>query len=307
MGYNAARSVFLDSVIKKIKNGEDIVIVSCDLGAPIFDDFKINYPERFISVGIAEQNLIAIAGGLALEGKKVIAYGANPFVVTRAFDQIRNLISMMKIPICIVGVGTGLSIAEYGATHYVTEDLALIRMCPLIDIYNVSDVSLAAWLGDNFDMFDKPCYIRFDKLTMDNNLIQNDDENFETGIRAVLSDNNSNNDRVIVSTGNIGYEIIEHIKENKTIKYDFVDVYKFPYDEKVMIEILEKYSDIIVIDESNIENSLHTLLLKTMNKYGILKQIKNYSLDFSKGFPKVYGDRNYLLKNNGLDFWKELF
>ena len=187
-----------------------------------------------------------------------------------------------------------------------TEDLALIRMCPLIDIYNVSDISLAAWLGDNFDMFDKPCYIRFDKLTMDNNLIQNGDKNFETGIR-VLSGNNSNNDKVIVSTGNIGYEIIEHIKENETIKYDFVDVYKFPYDEKVMIEILGKYSDIIVIDESNIENSLHTLLLKTMNKYGILKQIKNYSLDFSKGFPKVYGDRNYLLKNNGLDFWKELF
>ena len=165
MGYNGARNIFLESVIKKVESGEDIIIVSCDLGAPIFDDFKIKYPNRFISVGIAEQNLISVSGGITLEGKKVIAYGANPFVVTRAYDQIRNLISMMKIPLCIVGVGTGLSIAEYGATHYITEDLALIRMCPNIDAYSVSDALLAKWLGENFTDFERPCYIRFDKLT----------------------------------------------------------------------------------------------------------------------------------------------
>lgn len=306
MGYNGARNIFLDSVIKKVESGEDIVIVSCDLGAPIFDDFKIKYPKRFISVGIAEQNLITVAGGIALESKKVIAYGANPFVVTRAFDQIRNLISMMKIPLCIVGVGTGLSIAEYGATHYITEDLSLIRMCPNIDAYSVSDALMARWLGENFTDFERPCYIRFDKLTTEDCIIENDDNGYKSGFRLIKKDNQIS-DRLIISTGNIGYEVLKFIKEHEKINYDFIDIYRFPYAEDELIEILQKYDEIVVIDESNIENSLYTLILRDLNKQGIFKKIKNYALDFSKGFPKVYGSRNYLLKNNGLDFWKELF
>lgn len=306
MGFNGARNIFLESVINKVESGEDIVIVSCDLGAPIFDDFKIKYPDRFISVGIAEQNLISVAGGIALEGKKVIAYGANPFVVTRAFDQIRNLISMMKISLCIVGVGTGLSIAEYGATHYTTEDLALIRMCPNIDAYSVSDALLAKWLGENFTDFTRPCYIRFDKLTTEDCIIESIDNAYKSGFRLIKKDN-ATSDRLIISTGNIGYEVMKFIKEQKIVNYDFVDIYRFPYDEEALAEILKRYNDIVVIDESNVENSLYTLILRDMNKQGIFKKIKNYSLDFSKGFPKVYGSRNYLLKNNGLDFWKELF
>ena len=306
MGYNGARNIFLESMIKKVEMGEDIVIVSCDLGAPVFDDFKIKYPDRFVSVGIAEQNLIAVSGGLALEGKKVITYGANPFVVTRAFDQIRNLISMMKIPICMVGVGAGLSLSEHGATHYITEDLALIRMCPGIDAYSVSDSSLARWLGENFSSFTRPCYIRFDKLTTEDTFIASDDKSYKTGIR-FIKNGYLNVEKLIVSTGNIGYEVMKFIKDRENKSYDFVDIYKFPYDEEVLVKILKRYNDIVVIDESNVENSLYTLILRDMNKHGIFKKIRNYSLDFSKGFPKVYGSRNYLLKNNGLDFWKELF
>lgn len=306
MGYNGARNIFLESVIKKVEAGEDIVIISCDLGAPIFDDFKIKYPERYIGIGIAEQNLISVAGGIALEGKKVITYGTNPFVVTRAYDQIRNLISMMKIPICMVGVGAGLSLSENGATHYITEDLALIRMCPNIDAYSVSDSLLAKWLGENFTEFERPCYIRFDKLTTEDCIIENDDNGYKLGFR-LIKNGNSNSDRLIISTGNIGYEVMKYIKDQEITNYDIVDIYKFPYDKEGLIEILQKYDDIVVIDESNTENSLHTVILSDMNDYGIFKKLKNYALDFSKGFPKVYGSRNYLMKNNGLDFWKELF
>lgn len=202
------------------------------------------------------------------------------------------------------GGGTGLSIAEYGSTHYITEDLALIRMCPGIDTYSVSDILLAEWLGENFLDFTRPCYIRFDKLITEDRLIESEDKNYKTGIRFIK---NADSDKLVISTGNIGYEALKFIKEHKTRNYDFIDIYKFPYDDKTLIGILQKYSDIVVIDESNIENSLYTLILKDMNKYGVFKHIKNYALDFSKGFPKVYGSRDYLLKNNGLDFWKELF
>ena len=131
MGAHEVRNVYLTRIIEEIKKGEDLYIVSADLAAPCMDEFRESCPRRYVSVGIAEQNLIAVASGLALSGKKVVAYAANPFTVTRAFDQIRNCVSMMNLPIVIAGLGAGFSVTECGATHFVLD-------CEGVDISEAS-------------------------------------------------------------------------------------------------------------------------------------------------------------------------
>ena len=82
----SVRDAFFNKLYEKIKSGEDIYVLSSDLGAPSLDDLRKYYPERFINVGIAEQSLISISTGMVKAGKKVVAYGLNPFPMTRAFD-----------------------------------------------------------------------------------------------------------------------------------------------------------------------------------------------------------------------------
>nr|MCR4842502.1 transketolase family protein [Eubacterium sp.] len=72
------RDRFFNEIYDCVKSGEDFSVVSCDLGAPSLDDFRRDFPQRFVSVGIAEQNMISVAGGLSLAGKKVVTYGLNP-------------------------------------------------------------------------------------------------------------------------------------------------------------------------------------------------------------------------------------
>ena len=87
---NGARYSYLRRICTLVEQGADIVIVSEDYAAPMFDDFRVKYPERFLSVGIAEQNGMAVACGLALAGKYPIVYGCAPFPLTRAVDQDRK-------------------------------------------------------------------------------------------------------------------------------------------------------------------------------------------------------------------------
>lgn len=157
------RELFFSEIHRRVSEGEDIVLVTSDLAAPSLDQFRKEFPERYISVGVAEQNLIATASGLAIGGKKVVAWGLNPFVTSRAYDQIRNTASLMNIPIVFAGLHTGLSSAISGPTHVVLTDISLMRTCPNIVTYNVSDLGLAASVFEEALKFEHPCYIRIDK------------------------------------------------------------------------------------------------------------------------------------------------
>lgn len=103
----SVRDKFFNTIFEMIKFGEDIYVVSADLGAPSLDDLRKYFPNRFINVGIAEQSLISISAGLAVSSKKVIAYGLNPFPVTRAYDQLRCLMGELKIPVTLCALNSG--------------------------------------------------------------------------------------------------------------------------------------------------------------------------------------------------------
>ena len=110
---------------------EDIRILSADMSTPAgLDKFKAAYPERFINVGIAEQNLIGCAAGLASEGLRPICVAQSCFLSMRSFEQVRQYAGYMKLPIIIVGIASGLSLQFFGNTHFAVEDIALMRMVP---------------------------------------------------------------------------------------------------------------------------------------------------------------------------------
>lgn len=119
------------TLMELMKEHDDIMVLSADMSTPAgLDKFKMAYPERFMNVGIAEQNMIGIAAGLADEGYKVICVAQACFITMRCFEQIRQYAGYMGIPLILVGIGSGLSLQYMGNTHYALEDIALMRTIP---------------------------------------------------------------------------------------------------------------------------------------------------------------------------------
>ena len=161
------RDAFFQEIYDLTKKGRDIVIVSSDLGAPSLDLFRKDFPHRFINVGIAEQNAVAVAAGLQLAGKQVIYYGLNPFPVTRAFDQMRDIMESLQIPITVTALNAGTCSADAGYTHMAIENMSVMRTLSHVRKINPSDEIMARMLARECIAHPCPRYIQFDKFIED--------------------------------------------------------------------------------------------------------------------------------------------
>jgi len=122
------RRRFADEILKQMYTNKDIYVVVGDLGYRIWDQVRSEFPSNFINVGAAEQNLIGISVGLALEGKIPITFSITPFLLFRPFETIRNYIDYEKIPVKLVGSGRDKDYAHDGISHWCEEDRQVMKI-----------------------------------------------------------------------------------------------------------------------------------------------------------------------------------
>ena len=119
-------SAFGISLMNLMQERDDLIVLSSDMSTPAgLDKFKAAYPNHFMNMGLAEQNMIGTAAGLVEEGFKAICVAQACFITMRSFEQIRQYAGYMKQPLIIIGIGSGLSLQYMGNTHYAIEDLAV--------------------------------------------------------------------------------------------------------------------------------------------------------------------------------------
>lgn len=163
---SAMRDAFLRQILARMESDDRIFFVSADFGSPVLDDIRENYPDRFINVGVAEQNLINVSAGLAIEGFKVFAYAIAPFITMRCFEQLRVNLALLSevrtMNVNLIGVGAGYSYVVSGPTHQCYEDLSLVRSLPNFKILSPSDHVAAEGLFDYCINNIGPKYLRFD-------------------------------------------------------------------------------------------------------------------------------------------------
>ena len=124
------RNAFIRGLTALAESDDRVVLLTGDLGYKIFDDFAARFPGRFINAGVAEQNMVGVATGLALEGFRPFVYSIATFATLRCFEQIRNDVCYNDVPVTVVGVGGGFSYGANGPTHHATEDIAIMRTLP---------------------------------------------------------------------------------------------------------------------------------------------------------------------------------
>ena len=289
----------IEAIYKRMADNDRIFFLSADFGAPALDKLRKDFPERFINVGIAEQNLINIAAGLALEDYIVYAYAIAPFLTMRALEQIRLHLSISAqikpVNVNLIGVGGGVSYDVAGPTHHCLEDIGIMRILPNMTVFSPSDWKLAENFIDYSLNKKSPKYFRLDgkpvPLIYENVL----DLNFGKGFYELVE-----GDRIcLVSTGYLTHRAFEIAKEIPGV--GLVDVFMLkPLDEKSLFDILKKYNYIITIEEAFINSGgLDSLISKILRDD--LSNIKLKALGINDKHVFDLGDRNYLHKLNNLD------
>lgn len=160
------RDAFLQTVLERMRREDDIFFLTADFGSPVLDLIAAEKPDRFLNVGIAEQNLVNVSTGLALEGFRVVAYAIAPFITMRCFEQTRVNLAILsqvrQINVNLVGVGAGFSYDVSGPTHQALEDIAVMRALPNVGVFSPSDSSAASAMADFGLTNPGPKYFRLD-------------------------------------------------------------------------------------------------------------------------------------------------
>jgi len=157
------RDAFFDRLYELAIEDENFYFLTADMWAFSLGKYKENLGNRFINTGIAEQNMISVAAGLAKSGKKVCVYTITPFVTERCFEQIKVDLCCMNLPVMIVGIGAGLTYSNDGPTHHTLNDIAIMRSLPNMTIYSPSSPEMNAALAEQAYNNNGPSYVRLDK------------------------------------------------------------------------------------------------------------------------------------------------
>lgn len=216
------------------KIDDKIVVLVADQCLPAgLNRFKELYPDKFYNIGIAEQNMIGVASGLAKEGFKPFVTAQATFSTTRCFDQAKINMGYMGFGIKIVGLTAGLALGQYGATHMSVEDIALMRTIPNMVVMSPADcVSVAkALLAMASD--DRPTYIRLSG-EMNNPIVYKEDFDFEIGKAITLREGT---DVTVIATGAMVYNSLKAAEklEESGLSVKVVDMHTIkPLDEEAV-------------------------------------------------------------------------
>ena len=157
------RSVFIESLCKAAKKDEKVFLLCGDLGFSVLEEYIDQFPDRFLNVGVSEQNMSLVASGLALEGFNVFLYSIGNFPTLRAMEQIRYDICYHNLNVTIVTVGGGYAYGPLGPSHHSTEDFAMLRSIPNMVLAAPADPIEAKLITNFFLKRNGPGYIRLNK------------------------------------------------------------------------------------------------------------------------------------------------
>ncbi len=136
------------------------MILSGDAGLGVFDTLQKEHPDRFLNCGIAEQHMASFGAGLAMTGVKVVLYNIIPFLLYRCYEQVRNDICDQNLPVVLAGIGSGVTFAPAGISHYAVEDIALARTLPNLTVISPADPVEARAAARYALAADTPVYVR---------------------------------------------------------------------------------------------------------------------------------------------------
>ncbi|MEW6556582.1 MAG: transketolase C-terminal domain-containing protein [Elusimicrobiota bacterium] len=297
------REVFIEQIYKRMRTDKNILFLSADFGAPMLDKLRMTFKNRFFNVGIAEQNLINISTGLALEEFVVYVYALAPFLTMRAYEQLKINVSLLTqlrpLNINLIGVGAGISYDLSGPTHHSLEDISIIRALPNIEFFSPSDSVLVEKFFDYSIEVKKPKYLRLDGKPLANIYSDKKKINWKEG----LCELRKGEKVCLVTTGYMTQKAIKLARElsKQNINIGVIDVFMLkPFNQFFFLKTIKKYQTAITLEEAFVnKGGLDSIISCTLHNNNSNIRLKTMGLADKYVFD--LGAREYLHKLNKLD------
>jgi len=292
LGQRGVLGVTLD---KLASENDKIIALSADLrNTSGLDRFAATYPDRFINVGIAEQNMIGVAAGLADSGYKVYATTFANFAALRACEFVRHFMGYMRSPVKLVGFAAGFSMEFFGNTHYGIEDVSALRAISDITIISPADGLETAKAVVAISDYNAPVYLRLTG-TANMPVVYKNDFDYQIGKAVVLREG----DIPLVSCGSMVSNAIEAAKilETNGISCSVIDMHTIkPLDSVVLDSMLDK-KIIVTVEEHSTIGGLGSAVAEYISERSSAPVV--IRLGVSQGYKKS-GGYKYMLEQNGL-------
>ena len=254
-GNKDTRSGFGVGLLELGRTNPNVIALCADLtGSLKMNEFKNEFPERFIQVGIAEANMMGIAAGMTI-GEKIPFTGtfAN-FSTGRVYDQIRQSIAYSNKNVKICASHAGITLGEDGATHQILEDIGLMKMLPGMTVINTCDYNQTKAATIEISKYNGPVYLRFGRPKVPN--FTEEDQNFEIGKGIKLIEGS---DVTIVATGHLVWESISAAKDllSQGINAEVINIHTIkPLDKDIILKSINKTNSLVSCEEHNILGGL---------------------------------------------------
>ncbi len=260
----ACRKSFTDTMLELGKNDKNIIAVTTDArGSVTLTDFANQLPEQFVECGIAEQDAVGIAAGLASCGKKVFVCGPACFYVARSLEQVKVDVAYSNQSVKILGVSGGVAYGALGATHHSLHDIAVLRTFPGMQVVLPCDARQTRKLVKELVDYPHPVYVRVGRNAVPD-VYENDDFDFHIGKSIQLQDGK---DLTIIATGETVYHAFEAGKRlaAEGISTRVIDMHTLkPADTEAIVKAAEETDRIITVEEHSMYGGLGGIVTETV-------------------------------------------
>ncbi len=269
----ATRQSYGEALLELGKSNKNVVVLDADLaGATKSGIFQKEFPNRFFDMGIAEQNMMATAAGMATCGKIPFASTFAVFATGRAYDQIRNSICYPNLNVKICGSHAGVTVGEDGATHQMLEDINIMKCLPNMKVICPSDDVQTKWAVKEMAEINGPCYIRTCRLA--SNIIYDENQEFELGKAVQFGDGT---DATVFATGICVSEALKamEILKEKNINIRVVDMFSLkPIDRDIIINSAKETRNLISVEDHSVIGGLGSIIADVLSEEYPAKLVK---------------------------------
>lgn len=297
------RTNFINQLIEEARRNEKIFLLVGDLGYHVIEPFAEEFPDRFLNVGIAEQNMAGIAAGLAMTGYNVYFYSIGNFPTIRCLEQIRNDIAYHQANVKVVSVGAGYAYGSLGATHQATEEIGALRVLPNMVVATPGDPLEARAITKISASYDGPMYIRLGKAG-EKTVHSEDSIDLKIGdIYSVIT--REGNQTAVFACGNILDAALHQINE-ENLNYDLYSVpFVKPINKEQLINIVKTHpAGLITIEEHQKSCGMGSAIVEILNDLYYEGNIEVYPkvkrIAIPDEFADVVGTQVFLREHEGL-------
>ena len=256
------RNSFIQWLCAKAEIDQRIVLLTADLGYSVVEPFATKYPDRFINVGVAEQNMVGIAAGMATEGYRPFTYSIGVFPTYRCAEQLRNDVDYHNLPVCTCTVGSGVAYGSLGYSHHAVQDLALVRSLPNTSIATPSDsFEVEGILNWHLDQ-ESPTYLRLHKSGEPK--IHSYTPTLDLGTPLNINDPSHRDDVCIVAIGFLAFHAKKILAElNVSINLYSLPLWGQKSSDKFCMAV-SNYQTIITLEDHLLAGGLASWVLESL-------------------------------------------